>query len=139
MTLSNVRFVLVGATLSYPMAGFPQSGPSSVERGRYLVNQLGKCGDCHTARIKGNPDTKRWLKGSVLDVQPLHPVPEWATAAPDLTATSPLWKLWGEKAMVEFFVTGRGPSGRPAAAPMPVYTITEQDARAIVAYLKSLR
>ena len=138
MTLFKFKILLLGAIISCPMAGFPQSGQSSVERGRYLVNQLGKCGDCHTARINAIPDTKRWLKGSVLDVQPLHPVPGWASASPDLTATSPLWKLWGEKAMAQFFVTGHGPSGRPPAPPMPTYTITEQDARAIVAYLKSL-
>jgi mono/diheme cytochrome c family protein len=117
---------------------FGQASASPVERGRYLVNEVGKCADCHTARVRGVPDKSNWLKGSVLEVKPLNPVPGWATSAPDLTSSSPLWRTWGESAMVQFFTTGHTPGGKPAAPPMPSYTLTEEDSRAIVAYLKSL-
>lgn len=132
-----IRIFFVGFFVS-SIAGVAQSNPSQIERGRYLVNEMGKCGDCHTPRVRGVPDSKQWLKGSILDVQPIHPVPGWMTVAPDLTTTSPLWKSWGEDGMIRFFVTGKTPDGKHAAPPMPSYTISDQDAHAIVAYLKSL-
>jgi mono/diheme cytochrome c family protein len=116
---------------------YAQSG--DVARGSYLVNQMGKCGDCHTPKgAHGVPDKARWLKGSPLGFQPLAPVPGWASAAPDLTASSALWKSWGEKGLVEFFVTGKTPDGKMPGPPMPQYTLKPEDARAIVAYLKTL-
>jgi mono/diheme cytochrome c family protein len=118
--------------------GFSQTQAARVERGRYLVNQVGKCGDCHTPHVAGAPDKSKWLKGSVLGVKPLGPVPGWAATAPDLTGSGPLWKAWGETGLVQFFIVGHGPQGQVAGPPMPSYTLTEQDAQAIVAYLKSL-
>lgn len=139
--MSRLLSVLLfsGLFLASSNIGLPAS-PNLVERGRYLTVEIGKCGDCHTPRLaSGAPDTDKWLKGSVLDVKPLAPVPGWAGASPDLTSTGDLWKGWGEKALVQFFVTGRGPDGKAAAPPMPTYTLNDEDARAIVAYLKSLK
>jgi mono/diheme cytochrome c family protein len=111
-----------------------------IERGRYLTVEMGKCGDCHTPRLpNGAPDTGHSLKGATLGVKPLGPVPGWASVSPDLTSTGPLWKSWGDQALTAFFTTGRGPDGKRAAPPMPAYTLTSEDARAIVAYLRSLR
>ena len=127
-----------GVFFASPLSSFAQTDTVAVSRGRYLVNEVSKCGDCHTPRTRGVLDKAKWLKGTPLEFQPLSPIPGWATASADLTATGSLWKNWGEKGMVQFFVTGRGPDGKPAAPPMPQYTSTEQDARAIVAYLKTL-
>ncbi len=123
--------VLCGVFFAAPLAGFTQTDSATVIRGRYLVNQVGKCGDCHTAPSGGGTRQNKMAQGRCTGVQPLSPVPGWAAATPDLTATSPLWKAWGEKAMVNFFVTGFGPDRKPAAPPMPPYTLTSQDARAI--------
>jgi mono/diheme cytochrome c family protein len=139
---SVCRMIFIAAGVSSFLAcachGFSQTQAVKVERGRYLVNQVGKCGDCHTPRVAGAPDKTKWLKGSVLGVKPLGPVPGWASAAPDLTGTGPLWSAWGEKGLVQFFISGHGPQGQVAGPPMPTYTLTEQDAESIVAYLKSL-
>jgi mono/diheme cytochrome c family protein len=121
-----------------PLASFAQVNTDAVKRGRYLANEMGKCGDCHTPRTAGLPDKTRWLKGSPLGFKPISPIPGWAAVAPDLTATGPLWKSWGEKRLVQFFVKGVAPDGKSAGPPMPQYTLTDQDARAIVEYLKSL-
>jgi mono/diheme cytochrome c family protein len=121
-----------------PLASFPQADTQVVKRGSYLVNEVGHCEDCHTPQTAGRPDKTRWLKGSPLGVQPIAHVPGWAATAPDLTATGPLWKNWGEEGLVQFFIKGVGPDGKPAAPPMPAYTLRDQDARAIVQYLKSL-
>src|ERR1700761_3823763 len=144
--LGNMQVRLVSSFLfsliltACPVVCRAQTSSSTVERGRYLVDQMGKCGDCHTPRgAHGMPDKERWLKGSPLGFKPIAPVPGFATVAPDLTATSPLWKSWGQDGWVQFFITGKAPDGKPAAPPMPQYTLTTQDARAIVAYLKSLQ
>jgi mono/diheme cytochrome c family protein len=128
---------LCGLFLVSLLASSAQTNTKTVKRGRYLVNEIGKCGDCHTPRTRGVPDKTKWLKGAPLGFTPIGPVPGWATAAPDLTSTGPLWKSWGEKGLLQFFIKGAAPNGKPAGPPMPQYTLTDQDARAIVGYLKS--
>jgi mono/diheme cytochrome c family protein len=130
--------VLFGTAVSVlPMTA---ADAGSVARGRYLVVEVGKCGDCHTPHLPtGAPDMSKWLKGSPLGVKPVATVPGWADAAPDLTADSFLWKSWTPQAAEKFFTTGKTPDGKVAAPPMPAYTLTATDARAIVAYLKSLK
>jgi mono/diheme cytochrome c family protein len=111
-----------------------------VERGKYLVEEVAKCQDCHTPRgADGQPDQTKWLKGAVLDFQPMQPMKEWHKTSPDLTAGSRLWQRWGEKGLTEFLKTGLGPSGHAADAPMPSYKLNSNDAEAIVQYLKSLK
>jgi hypothetical protein len=84
------------------------------------------------------PTRQSGSKGAPLGFKPLGPIPGWAAVAPDLTSTGPLWKDWGENGLVQFFIKGVAPNGKPAGHPMPQYTLTGQDARAIVEYLKSL-
>jgi mono/diheme cytochrome c family protein len=111
-----------------------------VARGKYLVEEVAKCQDCHTPRgPDGQLDKASWLKGAVLDFQPIQPVPGWHKASPDLTSGGALFQRWGEKGLVEFLKTGKGPKGNPAGPPMPTYTMDGEDAAAMVAYLKSLK
>ncbi len=99
---------------------------------------------CHTPKDEnGQPDKSKWFKGAVLDFAPLDPsspgAKGWHKTAQDLTPAGSLWKKWGELAMVNFLITGKGPRGNPADVPMPAYTLSKQDAEAIVDYLKSLK
>ena len=111
-----------------------------IERGKYLTEEIGKCQDCHTPRgEKGELDHAKWLKGTVLDFQPMNPVPGWHKTSPDLTPSGRLWERWGEAGLVKFLVTGFGPRGNAADPPMPTYKMKQDDAEAIVAYLKSLK
>jgi hypothetical protein len=111
-----------------------------VERGKYLVEEVAKCQDCHTPRgSDGQLDQTKWLKGAVLDFQPLQPMKEWHKTSPDLTPGSRLWQRWGEKGLTEFLKTGLGPSGHAADPPMPAYKLSSDDAGVIVQYLKSLK
>jgi mono/diheme cytochrome c family protein len=111
-----------------------------VERGRYLLEEVAKCQDCHTPRgERGEPDKTKWLKGAVLDFQPIQPMPKWHKTAPDLTPAGSLWQRWGEQGLVKFLSTGTGPSGNPADPPMPAYKMKAEDAEALVAYLKTLK
>ena len=113
---------------------------TKLDRGRYLVEEVAKCGDCHTPKgPDGQLDRSRWLKGAVLDFQPIEAVKGWHKTSPDLTRQSRLWMKWGERAFLTFLTTGLGPSGKPADPPMPVYKLRPDDAEAIIDYLKSLK
>ena len=108
-------------------------------RGKYLVEEVGKCQECHTPRLEsGELDKTKWLKGATLDFQPMHEVKGWHKKSPDLTSTSTLFQRWKVEGLVKFLETGLGPKGNKADPPMPTYTLSHEDAQAIVAYLKSL-
>jgi mono/diheme cytochrome c family protein len=107
-----------------------------VAQGSYLVNNVGMCGDCHTPfTAKGQPDRSRWLAGATLEMKPLHPVPNWARSAP---AIAGLPVNWSATATIHFLETGLQPDGTRANPPMPGYRLSKSDAKAVVAYLKSL-
>jgi mono/diheme cytochrome c family protein len=130
--------VLAAALAAGP--SFVSRASEQTERGKYLVEEVGKCQDCHTPRgADGQPDREKWLKGAVLDFQPMQPVKDWHKTSPDLTPGSRLWQRWGEKGITEFLKTGLGPSGHAADPPMPTYKLKTEDAAAIAAYLKTLK
>lgn len=104
-------------------------------RGKYLVENIGMCGDCHTAHNeRGEPIKEQWLKGTLLPFKPSVPMPVWADNSVNI-AGLPGWEL---DAAVKFLMTGVAYNGLPARPPMPQYRYNQQDAEAIVAYLKSL-
>jgi mono/diheme cytochrome c family protein len=106
-----------------------------VARGKYLVEQIGLCGECHTPRgEKGEPIKEQWLKGATLDFKPIAPVPVWADKAPAIAGLPG----WENDAAITFLMTGAAYNGLPGRPPMPQYRFNVQDAQAIVAYLKSL-
>ena len=113
---------------------------TSVARGKYLVDEVSKCGMCHTPMDEtGKPDTSRYLKGGALSFQPLQAAEKWHKTAPDITSTSRLWQRWGDAGFVKFLETSTGPTGHPADPPMPAYKMSHEDAQAIADFLKSLK
>jgi mono/diheme cytochrome c family protein len=110
------------------------SSSEKVERGKYLVENIGMCGDCHTPHNeKGEPIKDQWLKGMELPFKPTVPMP-WADKSVNIAGLPG----WEHEAAVKFFMTGIAYNGLPARPPMPQYRYKRQDAEAIVAYLKSL-
>lgn len=104
-------------------------------RGKYLVESVAMCADCHTPRNQaGAPDQNRWLQGSVLDFQPAHAVPNWAGKAPGIAGLPKL----GDAAVIKLLETGQMPDGQPSRPPMPQYRLSHDDAAAVADYLKSL-
>lgn len=107
---------------------------ATVERGRYIVEQVAMCSDCHSPRgetgqfIVGKEHT-----GSPLGFAPTVPMPAWADSAPYIAG---LPNYTTEQA-VKFLMTGERPTGVPVRPPMPEYRMTKADAEAVVAYLKS--
>jgi mono/diheme cytochrome c family protein len=110
-----------------------------IARGKYLVEEVAKCQECHTPKMdNGNYIKSMWMKGATLNLAPAAPVPGWHAVTPDVTGAGALWKRWGEEGMIAFLATGKTPRGTAAGAPMPAYTLKREDAEAIVAFLKSL-
>lgn len=110
-----------------------------VDRGRYLT-ELGGCNDCHTpGMFYGDPDFERRMSGS--EVGWIGP---WGvTFARNLTpdAETGLGK-WSEQDIVNAIRTGMRPDGSVIQPPMPwpnYANLTDEDAFAIAAYLKSLK
>jgi len=50
-----------------------------IARGKYIVEGLAACGDCHTPRDRdGNTDRTKWLTGAPVFYEPARNVPGWA-------------------------------------------------------------
>src|SRR5690242_3684241 len=82
-----------------------------IKRGDYLVNQVARCGDCHTPRnAKGEPDLARNLQGAKIWFAPKVKPKEWEDEAPDITAGGVAGK-WKEAELIKLLTTGRNPEG----------------------------
>jgi len=126
--------VLLSLTTLLAAQNKTASSAATLARGKYLVEQIGMCGDCHTPHNeKGEPIKEQWLKGTVLPFKTLVPMP-WADKSVNV-AGLPGWET---DAAVKFFMTGIAYNGLPARPPMPQYRYTQKDAQAVVAYLQSL-
>ncbi len=110
---------------------------AQVARGKYLVEGVSLCGDCHTPRNeKGEFDRAKWLQGAPVRSKSPRPGVKWAEAAPRLAGLPPEWSGADVAKLLE---TGISRDGKPPDPPMPRYKLTHRDALAVVAYLKSLK
>lgn len=107
---------------------------AAVNRGAYLVQALGHCGECHTPRnFLGGPRRDRFLAGGK--------TPEGKTVA-NLTPTR--LKRWSDGDLKEFLTTGTKPDDKMAGEAMgEVITnttskLTPEDLAALIAYLRTL-
>jgi len=132
-----LAIVTLGVTSIWAGEQKTRSTTSSAKlmRGKYLVENIGMCGDCHTAHNeKGEPIKEQWLKGTLLPFKPSVPIPVWADNSVNIAGLPG----WEHDAAVKFLMTGIAYNGLPARPPMPQYRYNQQDAEAIVAYVKSL-
>jgi mono/diheme cytochrome c family protein len=138
-----VAFALGAAVLGGLAVGLSRSRASApaahrapdLARGEYLVTKVGMCQDCHTQRGEGGAfRMDRWLHGTSLPFAPTVPMPVWAAAAPRIAGLPG----YTDEAAVRFLTTGVTPAGTHARPPMPEFRFDVQDARDVVAYLRSL-
>jgi mono/diheme cytochrome c family protein len=112
---------------------------AAVERGKYLVT-LASCTDCHTPGFFfGKPDMARFLGGSEVGFE----IPDLGVfVGPNLTPDKETGLgNWTDEQIVAALKTGHRPDGRMLAPIMPwkaLASLTQEDALAIVAYLRSL-
>lgn len=113
----------------------PKRAPP-VNRGAYLVEALGHCGECHTPRnFLGGPKRDRFLAGAAKGPD--------GKSVPNLTPAR--LKKWNDAELKDFLQTGLTPDGDVAAETMGevVRNTTGQlvaaDLAAVIAYLRALR
>lgn len=119
-----------------PAAAPPAESPMEpVARGEYLVT-LANCGGCHTPRNEdGSPNTAMLLAGA--------PIPDEIAANITPDEETGIGR-WSEEEIANFMLTGIEPSGEEIEGAMAQQIsrrfskLTEEDAKAIAAYLKSI-
>jgi mono/diheme cytochrome c family protein len=105
-----------------------------VARGRYLVENVAMCGQCHTPRdANGVLDRSRWLEGAAVPWIPSQAQAKWPLLAPRIGGTPPA----ADEDMIKLLTTGIWTDGAPLRFPMMPFRMSEADARAVVAYLKA--
>jgi hypothetical protein len=116
-----------------PAAG--ELGADRVARGEYLVHGIAMCQECHTPRDEeGELVLDQLLMGAAMPVLPPAFVDRWGRRAPAI-AGLPGYSDEDAVRLLTQGVTRRGTLPRP---PMPKYRFSEDDARAVIAYLRSL-
>ena len=119
-------------------AGKPPAKSSvagNVARGKYIVEDVAMCTQCHTPRDSNDElQRSKWLEGASLWLQPSRPTADWPLKAPRIAGNPP----GSDADMIKLLTTGLWQDNRPLRAPMPPFRMTREDAEAVVAYLKSL-
>ena len=129
----NQRILLGGWKMLFLKSNWVVNGDLSPaeERGRYLVEGLGHCSECHTARnALGGRDLSRWLAGG--------PNPDGPGRIPNIT---PAVLDWSEADIAEYLRSGFTPDFDSAGGGMAdvvtnIAHLTGDDRDAIAAYLK---
>ena len=107
---------------------------AQAEAGRYLVEALAHCGECHTPRgALGQSDTSRWLAGA--------PDPTDPTGRAHVPNITPARLAWSEADLIGYFQTGFTPEYDVAGGAMAevidnLKRLPRSDLEAIVAYLR---
>jgi mono/diheme cytochrome c family protein len=127
------------AALAMAFAAASARAETPAERGRYLVETIAGCGNCHTPRGPGGAfaDGKHLAGGFVIDEKPFRAVASNITPHPE----DGLGK-WTDAEIKRAITEGISKSGTKLYPPMPyaLYAkVTDDDLDAIVAYLRSLK
>lgn len=138
--MTRVSSLIIGILLfviilpSKPVAASERD--SQIARGKYLVERVAMCADCHSPRDEqGQFVPERWLQGEPLNLQPINPIPNWSPVGPSIAGLPD----WSEREAIQLFETALTPTGQPLRPPMPAYKMLSTDAESVVAYLKSLK
>lgn len=131
--------MLLLLAVAYGVSAAQRSTPTSpaeqLQRGQYLVEHVAMCVQCHTPRnAQGELDRTRLLQGAPIPVPAPFPMSQWAFEAPKI-AGLPGWMTEDAERLLQTGKSARGYVPRP---PMPPFRMTQEDAAAVVAYLKSL-
>jgi len=130
-------FWFFAAAWLFASAGDGCAADASVERGKYIVEQVAMCGECHTPRDHDGLSIRtEYLRGAPVPVKaPPYSNMKWAIKAPAIAGLPGYSKEQGVRLLSEGISAG----GRVPDPPMPRFRMTAADAEAVVAYLKSLQ
>jgi mono/diheme cytochrome c family protein len=117
-------------------AASAEAPADTVARGRYLVENVIGCADCHSQRDqRGQIVAATHLMGATLPFAPTVPMPAWGATAPAIVDVPG----YTDAQAVTLLMHGTKPDGQMPRPPMPQFRLNEEDARAVVAYLRSLK
>ncbi len=131
----NIRQSLGGWKLLFESDDWVMANPETeqINRGRYLVEALGHCAECHTARnILGGLKRDQWMAGA--------PNPSGDGRIPNIT---PGGLLWSEGEIASYLKSGFTPDfdtagGEMVAVIKNTSQLGDDDLAAIAAYLKAI-
>lgn len=136
------RWLVAAAGLLFALSG-PMQAQSKVERGKYLVESILACGNCHTPKdANGAPVMSRNMAGGLT-----FTTPPFDGAASNITPDRETGiGSWSDaeikRAILEGMRPGHGPYANKPLAPMMAVTffkaLLPEDLDAVVAYLRSL-
>jgi mono/diheme cytochrome c family protein len=138
-TMKKTTALAVALLIAAGFAGSAAKADDAAARGKYLVTIMG-CGDCHTPGVfLGKPDFAHALSGGDVGFEVPGMGIHWG---PNLTPDpeTGLGK-WSEADIIGAFTRGVRPDGRRLIPTMPYMNfaqLTDSDAHAIVAFLKSI-
>jgi len=129
--LSSIFAVLALATTQAP-----GQDAKLLARGKYLMDGVVACGNCHVQRDKGQPLFERGLSGGmVFDEEPFKAYAPNITPDPETGIGK-----WTDAQLVKAIREGIRPDGSLIGPPMPIMFyrgISDEDMKAIVAYLRA--
>jgi mono/diheme cytochrome c family protein len=136
LILLMLASVSIGAPAQKPSPnGSAASRQGDIKRGKYLVEEVARCQECHTPRDdQGQLDTTRWLQGAPIWFTPTLPMSNWAEYAPAIAG----FGGYTDQDGVDILERGQGANGNQIRPPMHYYHMTHEDAAAVIAYLRSL-
>src|SRR3984893_39244 len=128
----------VGASAAFILVGFLSSvgfAETAIERGSYLVNTIGACGNCHARDTAGTRTTDLAGGFEFDDEIAGHVVMSNITPDPE-----PGIGKWTDAEIVVALRDGKRPDGSIIGPPMPIPVyrqLSDHDAEAIAAYLQT--
>ncbi|QCI65586.1 c-type cytochrome [Phreatobacter stygius] len=111
---------------------------TAAERGRYLVEGIAACGNCHTPRGPNGPLPGMELAGGTVMEEPAFTA-RVSNITPDRETGI---GGWSDDQIIAAMREGRRPDGSIIGPPMPIEPyrdMSDTDAKAIVAYLRSIK
>jgi len=135
---ASLAFGLVVANpVSDAVAQSGDRSPSeTVERGRYLVNDVAQCVQCHSPRdAKGRIAPSKLMHGAPIEMDGPPWIGDlWAYHAPNAIT----FARGRADYVITLLTTGARPDGSIPKSPMPQFRMSLEDAEAVVAYLRTL-
>ena len=132
-----MRQVFVAIALLLVLFAAPVRAETQLERGRYLVETLAGCGNCHTPRGPNGPlKDKNFAGGEIIKHEDFTAVV--ANITPDLETGI---GGWTDREIITAIREGRRPDGSLIGPAMPSRSyrhLADEDVEAIVAYLRSV-
>lgn len=127
--------VLTQTAVAQEQTSETTSTTSLEDQGKYLVHHVAKCVECHTPRdAQGALLETRLLRGAPIPVYGPKYAKPWAAQSVSLAGLGNY-----EDTFIHYLIThGMRPDGSAPDSPMPSFHLHDEDASAVIAYLKSL-